>query len=293
MVTDVTAVHARGAPPTLVAVAFALLHARALARPAAPPRAGVDGRAADVRARRRRPLGRRRGRAGTGRRSGSSTCSAPSSTCRASPSARSTCSAGQRAGDRSRSGSRCWRRSPPGSWPWRRSTAPIVGHRRCPRAATSSAPLPRILAAVGSGGAALVIIGGAMLSLVAGAGRTRAPPGRGVAPHPERLAVGNVLIARGHARASAQRHCSTAGSATIDGVRRHARRSASRSCSPASWSRPSPRLGAPAPTATGRGRLVSAARAAAPCRPALGQLVDEQHLRRALVAGEARGGSAR
>jgi len=58
-------------------------------------------------------------------------------------------------------------------------------------------PLPRILAAVGSAGGALIVLGGAVLSLwrvLRGQERTR---GRGMAAHPKRLALGNGLIAAG------------------------------------------------------------------------------------------------
>jgi len=58
-------------------------------------------------------------------------------------------------------------------------------------------PLPRVLAAVGSGGAAIIVIAGAVLSawrVLAGRERSR---GRGIAAHPRRLAIGNVLIALG------------------------------------------------------------------------------------------------
>jgi hypothetical protein len=58
-------------------------------------------------------------------------------------------------------------------------------------------PLPRVLAAVGSGGGAVVVVAGALVSawrVVAGRERTR---GRGLAAHPLRLAIGNLLIATG------------------------------------------------------------------------------------------------
>jgi len=74
--------------------------------------------------------------------------------------------------------------------------APISG-TDLPTGSEVFGPLPRILAAVGSGGGALIVLGGAVLSLwrvLGGRERTR---GRGVAVHPKRLALGNALIATG------------------------------------------------------------------------------------------------
>jgi len=74
--------------------------------------------------------------------------------------------------------------------------APISG-TDLPTGSEVFGALPRILAAVGSGGAALIVLGGAVLSLwrvLQGQERSR---GRGVAAHPKRLALGNGLIAAG------------------------------------------------------------------------------------------------
>jgi len=74
--------------------------------------------------------------------------------------------------------------------------APISG-TDLPTGSEVFGPLPRILAAIGSGGGALIVLGGAVLSLwrvLGGRERTR---GRGVAAHPKRLALGNALIAGG------------------------------------------------------------------------------------------------
>ena len=74
--------------------------------------------------------------------------------------------------------------------------APISG-TDLPTGSDVFGPLPRILAAVGSGGAALIVLGGAVLSawrVLRGRERTR---GRGAAAHPKRLALGNALIAAG------------------------------------------------------------------------------------------------
>ena len=73
---------------------------------------------------------------------------------------------------------------------------PIVADE-LPEGSDVFGPLPRILAAVCSGGAALVIIGGALWSAWRVLrGRKRAAAG-GPGPAPGRLAAGNVLIAAG------------------------------------------------------------------------------------------------
>src|SRR4051812_26150997 len=74
-------------------------------------------------------------------------------------------------------------------------TGPVTGDE-LPQGSDVFGPLPRILAAVCSGGAALVIVGGALWSawrLVRGRRRGAA----GAAAAPGRLAIGNVLIAAG------------------------------------------------------------------------------------------------
>jgi len=74
-------------------------------------------------------------------------------------------------------------------------TGPVEGDE-LPQGSDVFGPLPRILAAVCSGGAALVIVGGALWSawrLVRGRRRGEAAP----ALLPGRLALGNVLIASG------------------------------------------------------------------------------------------------
>ena len=163
-------------------------------------------------------------------------------------------------------------------------TGPGAGRRAARRAATLFGPLPRMLAAVGSGGAALVIIGGALWSawrLLAG------PPARrgygdGRRRAGWRWATCSSPPARSCCRPAAR---STAASASRDGVRRHPAARAWPCCSSASWWRPAPRR----PTARARRRRLAAQRRTRrrtlPPRP-LRQLVDEQHLGRALVAGE-------
>ena len=74
--------------------------------------------------------------------------------------------------------------------------APISG-TDLPTGSEVFGPLPRILAAVGSAGGALVVFGGAILSLWRVVGGRERARGRGLAPHPKRLAVGNALIAVG------------------------------------------------------------------------------------------------
>ncbi len=74
--------------------------------------------------------------------------------------------------------------------------APISG-TDLPTGSDVFGPLPRILAAVGSGGAALVVLGGAVLSLWRVLNGRERTAGRGPAAHPTRLAVGNALIAAG------------------------------------------------------------------------------------------------
>jgi hypothetical protein len=74
-------------------------------------------------------------------------------------------------------------------------TGPVAGDE-LPQGSDVFGPLPRILAAVCSGGAALVIVGGALWSAVRLVrGRRRGAAGPSAAP--TRLAVGNVLIAAG------------------------------------------------------------------------------------------------
>jgi hypothetical protein len=65
-----------------------------------------------------------------------------------------------------------------------------------PKGSDLFGPLPRILAAVCSGGAALVIIGGAVWS-VARLWQGRARGAAGAASEPRRLVAGNILIAAG------------------------------------------------------------------------------------------------
>ena len=168
-----------------------------------------------------------------------------------------------------------------------RCKAPISGDRAAAGSEVFGA-LPRILAAVGSGGprsSSRRRGAGPLWRVLQGQERSR---GSGVAAHPKRLALGNVLIAVGTFVLGASGPLNGR-LGDMDRVRRSRSPSASRSCSPASWSRRRhPRCGPDVTPAR-----LSATRAAGPCPPALGQLVDEHDLRRALVAGERVGGSAR
>ena len=179
-----------------------LLDLRALARPAAPPRAGVDGLAAAC-----SPLGSAALWAGAAARLGGlelpDLLPVRRHPQRAVPRPRHRLPAGR----------------PPARRPGRRVVAVprrrVRGRRRgrgaarrCrstptsfPRAASSSGVLPRIFAGVGSGLAAIVIIAGAVWSAIAAAAASAGRRSAG------RLAVANVLIARRHARSSAARRC--------------------------------------------------------------------------------------
>jgi hypothetical protein len=105
--------------------------------------------------------------------------------------------AGQRNGDRVALGLTCAAFFAAGVMVVAPLKAPISG-TDLPTGSEVFGPLPRVLAAaVGSAGGALVVFGGAVLSLwrvVGGRERTR---GRGLAAHPKRLAIGNALIAAG------------------------------------------------------------------------------------------------
>ena len=104
--------------------------------------------------------------------------------------------AGQRTGDRVALGLTCAAFFAAGVMVVAPLKAPISG-TDLPTGSEAFGPLPRILAAVGSAGGALVVFGGALLSLwrvMGGRERTR---GRGLAAHPKRLAIGNALIAAG------------------------------------------------------------------------------------------------
>ena len=199
---------ALAAAATLVAVAFALSHARPLAGRPAPPRAGVD--ASRWPCSRSPPAALWWGagdRLEPGRRSGSSSCSAPSSTCRGWRSARLP------AGWAPRSATGRRRRS------WRSLSAfaagvmavaplagavPADGLPKGSRPVRAAAPRPR-RGGLGRGPRSSCI-GGALLVGVAAAGAaaTDARPDRRRAPG--RLALGNVLIAARHAHPVGQRH---------------------------------------------------------------------------------------
>ncbi len=104
--------------------------------------------------------------------------------------------AGQRTGDRVALGLTCAACFAAGVMTVAPLKAPISG-TELPTGSEVFGPLPRVLAAVGSGVGALVVLGGAVVSLwrvLQGRERTR---GRGPAAHPTRLAIGNGLIAGG------------------------------------------------------------------------------------------------
>ena len=192
--------------------------------------------------------------------------------------------------------------SRPASWSPPRCR-PRARRRAARGHATCSAPLPRILAAVGSGVAAVVVIGGALVVGVAAVAPRRPAGSRAdvlaAAPRPRQRAD-----RRRHPRALGQRHARRP-------ARARTRRSPSRSlvgivvlfvgflvatpgtCSRADGdradtarprARPGGALGLrPAPSAQGAAQDLAG--------EVPGQLVDEHHLGRALVAGQVVAGS--
>ena len=201
---------ALGAAATLVAVAFALSHARALAGRPAPPRAGLDDLPGDVRDRLRRALWWGAATGWSPAASGCSSSSGRSSTCRGWRSARSTCWAARRLGDRHR------RRSRPvlGLRAGVMAVAPLTGAVPAdglPRAATCSSRCPACSPRWVPASAALVVIGGAVLSAWR-LWRGHRTPRAGVSAR--RLALGNLLIAARDARPLGERHARRAARAS-------------------------------------------------------------------------------
>ena len=213
------------AAATLVAAAFALSHARPLAGPPAPPRAAWTHLAGHVHGGLGQPLGGAPPPAGPSPRSGSSSCSAPSSTCRGWPSAPSTCSGGRRAGaGRAPPAWRCCRPSPPASWPSTPFDGPVPADEpaRGLRRVRAAAPHPR-RGVLGRGRARdrrrRAVVG------VAAAARPPARPRAGAGAGPGRLAARQRAHRRRHARPVGQRHAERP-PRRRDRLRRHARRPA-------------------------------------------------------------------